>query len=44
MVKQHIKEEEEELFAEVEAAEMDLDALSKELAESKDELMSEMAE
>ena len=44
MVKQHIKEEEEELFPEVESAEMDLDALGKELAERKDELMSEMAE
>jgi hemerythrin superfamily protein len=44
MVKQHIKEEEEELFPEVERAKMDLDALGKELAELKDELMSEMAE
>ena len=44
MVKQHIKEEEEELFPEVESAKMDLDALGKELAERKDELMSEMAE
>lgn len=44
MVKQHIKEEEEELFPEIESAEMDLDVLGKELAERKDELMSEMAE
>ena len=29
MVKQHVKEEEEELFPEVESAEMDLDALGK---------------
>jgi hemerythrin superfamily protein len=44
MVKQHIKEEEEELFPEVESAKMNLDAAGKELAERKDELMSEMAE
>ena len=44
MVKQHVKEEEEELFPEVESAEMDLDALGKELGERKDELMSKMAE
>ena len=44
MVKQHIKEEEEELFPEVDSAKMDLDAVGKELAERKDELMSEMAE
>jgi hemerythrin superfamily protein len=44
MVKQHIKEEEEELFPEVDSAKMDLDAIGKELAERKDELMSEMAE
>ncbi|MBV8334337.1 MAG: hemerythrin domain-containing protein [Alphaproteobacteria bacterium] len=44
MVKQHIKEEEEELFPEIESAEMDLDVLGKELAERKEELMSETAE
>lgn len=44
MVKQHIKEEEEELFPEVESAKMDVNAIGKELAERKDELMSEMAE
>jgi hemerythrin superfamily protein len=42
MVKQHIKEEEEELFPELESAKMDLGALGKELAERKEELMSEM--
>ena len=44
MVKQHVKEEEEELFPEVESAEMDLDALGKELGERKYELMSKLAE
>ena len=44
MVKQHVKEEEEELFPEVESAEMDLDALGKEVGERKDELVSKMAE
>src|SRR5690348_8060216 len=42
MVKQHIKEEEEELFPELEPAKMDLDAFGKELAERKEELMSQM--
>lgn len=42
MVKQHIKEEEDELFPEVESAKMDLSAVGKELAERKEELMSEM--
>jgi hypothetical protein len=42
MVKQHIKEEEEELFPELEPAKMDLEAFGKELAERKEELMSEM--
>jgi hemerythrin superfamily protein len=42
MVKQHIKEEEEELFPEIESAKVDIDALGKELAERKEELMSEM--
>jgi hemerythrin superfamily protein len=43
MVKQHIKEEEDELFPEVQSAKVDIDALGKELAERKQELMSEMA-
>ena len=42
MVKQHIKEEEEELFPELQSTKMDLDAVGKELAERKEELMSEM--
>jgi Hemerythrin HHE cation binding domain len=42
MVKHHIKEEEEELFPEVQSAKVDIDALGKELAERKEELMSEM--
>jgi hypothetical protein len=42
MVKQHVKEEEEELFPEIESARMDIDALGRELAERKEELMSEM--
>jgi hemerythrin superfamily protein len=42
MVKQHIKEEEEELFPELEPAKMDLEAFGKELAERKEELISEM--
>lgn len=42
MVKQHIKEEEEELFPELQSTKMDLDAVGKELAERKQELMSEM--
>jgi Hemerythrin HHE cation binding domain len=43
MVKQHIKEEEEELFPELQSTKMDLDAVGKELAERKQELMSESA-
>jgi hypothetical protein len=42
MVKQHIKEEEQELFPELEPAKMDLEAFGKELAERKKELMLEM--
>jgi hypothetical protein len=42
MVKQHIREEEEELFPELESAKMDLEMVGKELAERKEELMSEM--
>ncbi len=42
MVKQHIKEEEEELFPELQSSKMDLEAVGKELAERKEELMAEM--
>lgn len=42
MVKQHIKEEEEELFPEISSADIDIDAIGRELAERKDELMSQM--
>ncbi|MBV8505838.1 MAG: hemerythrin domain-containing protein [Alphaproteobacteria bacterium] len=42
MVKQHIKEEEEELFPELQSTKMDLDAVGKELTERKQELMAEM--
>ncbi len=42
MVKQHIREEEEELFPEVQSAKIDIDAVGKELAERKRKLMSEM--
>lgn len=43
MVKQHIKEEQEELFPELQSTKMDLDAVGKELAERKQELMAEMS-
>jgi len=42
MVKQHTKEEEEELFPELQSTKIDLAALGKELAERKQELMAEM--
>lgn len=42
MVKHHIKEEEEELFPELESAKLDIGAVGKELAERKEALMSEM--
>ena len=42
MVKQHIKEEEEELFPELRPAKIDLEAFGKELAKRKEELMSEI--
>jgi hemerythrin superfamily protein len=42
MVKHHIKEEEEELFPELVATKMDLDAVGKELAQRKEQLMAEM--
>jgi hemerythrin-like domain-containing protein len=43
MVKQHIKEEEEELFPELQSTKMDLEAVGKELAERRQELMAEMS-
>ena len=43
MVKRHIREEEEELFPELQSAKIDLDAVGTELAERKEELMSEMS-
>lgn len=43
MVKHHIREEEEELFPELQSAKMDLDAVGKELAERKEKLMAEMS-
>ena len=43
MVKRHIREEEEELFPELQSAKMDLDAVGRELAERKEKLMSEMS-
>ena len=42
MVKQHIKEEEEELFPELQSRKMDLNAVGKELVERKQDLMTEM--
>jgi hemerythrin HHE cation binding domain-containing protein len=42
MVKQHIKEEEEELFPELQSTEMDLDGVGKQLADRKKELMAKM--
>jgi hemerythrin superfamily protein len=42
MVKRHIREEEEELFPELQSAKMDLDAVGQELAERKEELLAKM--
>jgi hemerythrin superfamily protein len=42
MVKRHIREEEEELFPELQSTKMDLDAVGKELAERKEDLMEKM--
>jgi len=42
MVKQHIKEEEDELFPELQSTKMDLDAVGKKLAERKQDLMVKM--
>ena len=41
-VEHHIKEEEEEFFPKLEAGQMDLDAVGREIAERKEELMSEI--
>jgi hemerythrin superfamily protein len=42
MVKQHIREEEDELFPEVESAKMDVQAVGEKLVKRKDELLSEL--
>jgi len=42
MIRHHVEEEEEELFPEVEKSEMDLEAVGKQLAQRKAELMTEM--
>ena len=42
MVKRHIREEEEELFPELQSAKVDLDAVGMELAERKQQLMEKM--
>lgn len=42
MVKRHIREEEEELFPELQSTKMDLDGVGKELLERKEELMAKM--
>jgi hemerythrin superfamily protein len=42
MVKRHIREEEEELFPELQSAKMDLDAIGKKLADRKQQLMTKM--
>jgi Hemerythrin HHE cation binding domain len=42
MVKHHIREEEKELFPELVPTKMDLDAVGKELAKRKEELMAEI--
>jgi hemerythrin superfamily protein len=44
MVKRHIQEEEEELFPELTSAGMDTEAVGKELADRKQELMAELPE
>jgi hypothetical protein len=41
-IKQHIKEEEEELFPEIESAKMDVQAVGKALAARRQELLSEL--
>jgi hemerythrin-like domain-containing protein len=43
MVKRHIREEQEELFPELQSAKIDLDVVGKKIAERKEELMSEMS-
>jgi len=43
-IKQHVKEEEEELFPEVKSAKVDLEALGEKLATRKAELMEDLSE
>jgi hypothetical protein len=42
MVKRHIREEEEELFPELQSTTMNLDAIGKDLSERKEQLMEKM--
>lgn len=42
-IRHHVEEEEEELFPEIESSKMDVEAIGKELAERKAELMPEAA-
>jgi hemerythrin-like domain-containing protein len=42
MVKRHIREEEEELFPELQSSKMDLDEVGRDIAERKEELMAKM--
>jgi len=42
VVKNHIQEEEEELFSELDSAKIDLEELGKELTERKEALISEL--
>jgi Hemerythrin HHE cation binding domain len=42
MIRHHVEEEEDELFPEVEKSEMDMEAVSEQLAQRRAELMGEM--